>query len=130
MLYLQDAMSVLPAAEPGGPMFCPVSRPHVLPCLFVVSRLQKPLRCSVAHISFSAHADYDQTSGFLDEVCVRSMTDMPVQLFLSCTVFQGCGSDARFGMLFSAVVGTVGCSACFSARMVREPCASAAFNAS
>jgi hypothetical protein len=30
--------------------------------------LQKPLRCGVAHISFSAHADYDQTSGFLDEV--------------------------------------------------------------
>ncbi|KAL6748418.1 beta-lactamase-like protein [Haematococcus lacustris] len=29
---------------------------------------RKTLRCGVAHISFSAHADYDQTSGFLDEV--------------------------------------------------------------
>ncbi len=31
-------------------------------------RAQKPLRCGVAHISFSAHADYEQTSGFLDAV--------------------------------------------------------------
>ena len=30
--------------------------------------LQKKLNCSVAHISFSAHSDYDQTSGFLDQV--------------------------------------------------------------
>ncbi|KAF5839966.1 beta-lactamase-like protein [Dunaliella salina] len=29
---------------------------------------RKKLNCSVAHISFSAHSDYDQTSTFLDEV--------------------------------------------------------------
>ena len=28
--------------------------------------LQKDLRCAVDHISFSAHADFEQTSGFLD----------------------------------------------------------------
>eukprot|EP00195_Chlamydomonas_chlamydogama_P006597 CAMPEP_0202904758 /NCGR_PEP_ID=MMETSP1392-20130828/30978_1 /ASSEMBLY_ACC=CAM_ASM_000868 /TAXON_ID=225041 /ORGANISM="Chlamydomonas chlamydogama, Strain SAG 11-48b" /LENGTH=723 /DNA_ID=CAMNT_0049592553 /DNA_START=19 /DNA_END=2190 /DNA_ORIENTATION=+ len=30
--------------------------------------MKKPLKCSVDHISFSAHADFDQTSGFLDTV--------------------------------------------------------------
>ncbi|KAG1655990.1 hypothetical protein FOA52_016318 [Chlamydomonas sp. UWO 241] len=28
--------------------------------------VRKPLRCAVDHISFSAHADFEQTSGFLD----------------------------------------------------------------
>lgn len=33
---------------------------------FVSTCCQVPLRCSVEHISFSAHADYTQTSSFLD----------------------------------------------------------------
>ncbi|KAF8069419.1 CPSF73-I [Scenedesmus sp. PABB004] len=39
----------------------------------VMSRtgVKLPLRCKVEAISFSAHADYDQTSGFLDELRPR-----------------------------------------------------------
>jgi hypothetical protein len=40
------------------------------PCLYT---LQKPLRCNVVHISFSAHADYEQTSGFLGELAPVSV---------------------------------------------------------
>ncbi len=34
----------------------------------VRARAQVPLRMGVHHISFSAHADFEQTSGFLDAV--------------------------------------------------------------
>eukprot|EP00798_Chlamydomonas_sp_ICE-L_P001513 gene1513-32891_t len=45
--------------------WCDDPRNAVVLCDFAV---QKPLRAQVAHISFSAHADFDQTSSFLDSV--------------------------------------------------------------
>lgn len=36
--------------------------------LYACLLVQKPLRCTVKNISFSAHADFEQTSGFLNAV--------------------------------------------------------------
>ena len=61
--------SPAPCPATSSPLTCPISchplTPHALPPL---SPLQKQLLCSVHHISFSAHADFEQTSGFLDLV--------------------------------------------------------------
>lgn len=39
-----------------------------LPSPLLCSHAQLQLKCAVEHISFSAHADFDQTNGFLNDL--------------------------------------------------------------